>query len=75
MNDHQRAQKLRAEGRMTESASQKAQRKEQSRSSNPSPLPGVEDPMDAMRRAVATPRDAASRGRASSHKRGLPRLG
>lgn len=38
-------------------------------------VPVAEDPMEAMRRAVALPRTEESRGRAAAHKRGLPRLG
>lgn len=33
------------------------------------------DPMEAMRSAVSAPRTEASKGRAASHRRGLPRLG
>jgi hypothetical protein len=54
------------------SASQAAREKSRGRTV---PQAVAEDPMEAMRRAIAAPRTEESRGRAEAHKRSLPRLG
>lgn len=54
------------------SASQAAQEKTSRRASTPQV---AEDPMDAMRRALAQPRSQESIDRARAHQRNLPPLG
>lgn len=54
------------------SASQEAKEKTSRRASAPQV---TEDPMDAMRRALAQPRSQESVDRAHAHRRNLPPLG
>lgn len=78
--DQRLAQKYAAQGKTSatdaKTAKETARRERQeSRAARRAPAPVAEDPMEAMRRAIAAPRTEESRQRARAHQRSLPRLG
>lgn len=73
MNDHERAAKLRAKGKMTESATERAKRRESRRGSHRN-APATEaemssDDRSAMQRLIGAPRDEESRARGRASRR------